>query len=41
MTCSRIQVAILPARYMVPTIYPLREMVEAGGPLSDGSNLAD
>ena len=31
MTCSRVQVAILPARYKVPTIYPLREMVEAGG----------
>jgi putative tryptophan/tyrosine transport system substrate-binding protein len=37
----RVQLAILPARYAVPTIYPYREMAEAGGLLSYGSNLAE
>jgi putative ABC transport system substrate-binding protein len=37
----RIQLAILAARYAVPAIYPFREMVEAGGLLSYGPNLAD
>jgi putative tryptophan/tyrosine transport system substrate-binding protein len=37
----RVQLAILAARYAVPTIYPFREMVEAGGLLSYGPNLAD
>jgi putative ABC transport system substrate-binding protein len=37
----RVQLAILAARYAVPTIYPYREMAEAGGLLSYGSNLAE
>jgi putative tryptophan/tyrosine transport system substrate-binding protein len=37
----RVQLAILAARYAVPTIYPYRETAEAGGLLSYGSNLAE
>jgi putative ABC transport system substrate-binding protein len=37
----RVQLAILAARYAVPTIYPFREMAEAGGLLSYGPNLAE
>lgn len=37
----RVQLAILAARYAVPAIYPFREMVDAGGLLSYGPNLAD
>ena len=37
----RIQLAILAARYTMPTIYPFREMAEAGGLMSYGPNLAD
>lgn len=37
----RVKLAILAARYAVPTIYPYREMAEAGGLLSYGSNLAE
>ena len=36
----RVQLAILTARYAIPAIYPFREMVEAGGLLSYGPNLA-
>jgi putative ABC transport system substrate-binding protein len=38
---QRVQLAILAARYSVPAIYPFREMVDAGGLLSYGPNLAD
>jgi putative ABC transport system substrate-binding protein len=37
----RVQLATLAARYAVPTIYPFRQMAEAGGLLSYGPNLAD
>ena len=37
----RIQLAILTARFAVPTIYPFRSQTEAGGLLSYGPNLAD
>lgn len=37
----RVQVAILAARFAVPTISPFREVAEAGGLLSYGPNLAD
>jgi putative tryptophan/tyrosine transport system substrate-binding protein len=37
----RIQLAILAARFAVPTIYPFRSQTEAGGLLSYGPNLAD
>jgi putative ABC transport system substrate-binding protein len=37
----RVQLAILAARYAVPAIYPFREMIEAGGLLSYGPNLAE
>ena len=33
--------AALAARYGIPTIYPLREFVEAGGLMSYGANFAD
>ena len=38
---ARVQLAILAARFAVPTIYGLREFVEAGGLLSYGPDLAD
>ena len=37
----RLQLAILAARFAVPTISPFREISEAGGLLSYGPNLAD
>jgi putative tryptophan/tyrosine transport system substrate-binding protein len=38
---QRVQLAILAARFGVPTIYPFREMTEAGGLLSYGPNIAE
>jgi len=38
---QRVQLAILAARFGVPTIYPFREMAEAGGLLSYGPNIAE
>jgi len=38
---ARIQLAILAARFAVPTIYPFREQPEAGGLLSYGPDIAD
>jgi putative ABC transport system substrate-binding protein len=38
---ARIQLAILAARFVVPTIYPFREQTEAGGLLSYGPDIAD
>jgi putative tryptophan/tyrosine transport system substrate-binding protein len=38
---QRVQLATLPARYGLPTIYPFREMAESGGLLSYGTNLAE
>jgi putative ABC transport system substrate-binding protein len=38
---ARIQLAILTARFAVPTIYPFREQTEAGGLLSYGPDIAD
>jgi putative tryptophan/tyrosine transport system substrate-binding protein len=38
---QRVQLTILAARYAVPAIYLFREMVEAGGLLSYGPNLAE
>jgi len=37
----RVQLAILAARYALPTIYPFREQAEAGGLLSYGPDLAN
>jgi putative ABC transport system substrate-binding protein len=37
----RVQLAILAARYALPTVYPFREQAEAGGLLSYGADLAD
>jgi putative ABC transport system substrate-binding protein len=37
----RVQIAILAARHVVPTTYPQRGFVEAGGLMSYGTNLAD
>jgi len=37
----RVQIVALAAHYRVPTIYPWRESVDAGGLLSYGTNLAD
>jgi putative tryptophan/tyrosine transport system substrate-binding protein len=37
----RVQVLTLAARYTVPTIYPSREFVEAGGLISYGSSFTD
>jgi putative tryptophan/tyrosine transport system substrate-binding protein len=37
----RVQLAILAARFVIPTIYPFREQAEAGGLLSYGPNLID
>jgi len=36
---ERVQLAILSARYVVPAIYPFREMVESGGLVSYGPDL--
>jgi putative ABC transport system substrate-binding protein len=38
---ARVQLAILAARFVVPTIYPFREQAEAGGLLSYGPDLVD
>jgi putative ABC transport system substrate-binding protein len=38
---ARVQLVILAARYAVPAIYPVREVVEAGGLLSYGPDLVD
>jgi putative tryptophan/tyrosine transport system substrate-binding protein len=38
---QRVQLAILAARFGVPTICPFREMTEAGGLLSYGPNIAE
>src|SRR5262249_29566796 len=38
---ARVQLAILAARFAMPTIYPFREQVEAGGLLSYGPDIAD
>jgi putative ABC transport system substrate-binding protein len=38
---QRVQLAILAARFSVPTIYPFREMAAAGGLLSYGPNIAE
>jgi putative tryptophan/tyrosine transport system substrate-binding protein len=38
---QRAQIATLAARYGMPTIYPFREMAEAGGLLSYGPNIAE
>ena len=38
---ARIQLAILAARFAVPTIYPFREQTEVGGLLSYGPDIAD
>jgi putative tryptophan/tyrosine transport system substrate-binding protein len=38
---QRVQLAILAARYAMPTIYPFSTMAEAGGLLSYGPNLAE
>jgi putative ABC transport system substrate-binding protein len=37
----RVQIATLAARHMLPTIYPVREFVEAGGLMSYGPSNAD
>jgi len=37
----RVQLAILAARFALPTIYPFRPQIEAGGLLSYGPDLAD
>jgi putative ABC transport system substrate-binding protein len=37
---ARVQLAILAARYVVPAIYPVRDIVEAGGLLSYGPDIA-
>jgi putative ABC transport system substrate-binding protein len=37
----RVQLAILAARYVVPSIYPFPQQAEAGGLMSYGPNLAD
>jgi putative ABC transport system substrate-binding protein len=37
----RVQMAILAARYAVPAMYPFRELVDAGGLLSYGPDLAE
>jgi putative tryptophan/tyrosine transport system substrate-binding protein len=38
---ARVQLAILAARFAIPTIYPFHEQAEAGGLLSYGPDLAD
>jgi putative tryptophan/tyrosine transport system substrate-binding protein len=38
---ERVQLAILAARYGIPSISPFREMIEAGGLLSYGPNIAE
>jgi putative ABC transport system substrate-binding protein len=38
---ARVQLAILAARYVIPAIYPSRELAEAGGLLSYGPDVAD
>jgi len=38
---ARVQLAILAARYAIPTIYPLRENAEAGGLMSYGIKLEE
>jgi putative ABC transport system substrate-binding protein len=38
---ARVQVAILAARYVVPAIYPVRDIVDAGGLLSYGRNIVN
>ena len=40
-TNARAQIASLAARYAIPTIYTVREYVEAGGLLSYGPNLSE
>ncbi len=40
-TASRNQITALAAKYRVPTIYPWREYVEAGGLMSYGTSFAD
>jgi putative tryptophan/tyrosine transport system substrate-binding protein len=37
----RVQLATLAARHALPTVYPLRDYVEAGGLMSYGTSLAD
>jgi putative tryptophan/tyrosine transport system substrate-binding protein len=37
----RVQLAVLAARYRIPTILPQRDFVEAGGLMSYGTNIAD
>ena len=37
----RVQLATLAARHVLPTAYPLRDYVEAGGLMSYGTSLAD
>jgi putative ABC transport system substrate-binding protein len=38
---SRVQLAILAARFLIPAIYPFRDQAEAGGLLSYGPDIAD
>ena len=38
---QRQQLALLAARYRLPTIYPLRDFVSAGGLMSYGANFAN
>jgi putative tryptophan/tyrosine transport system substrate-binding protein len=40
-TSRRVQVTALAARYGLPTIYPIRDIAEAGGLMSYGSNVVD
>ena len=37
----RVQIAMLAARHVIPTIYPVRENVEAGGLISYGTSLTE
>jgi putative ABC transport system substrate-binding protein len=40
-TSRRHQVIALAARYALPTIYPVRDIAQAGGLMSYGSNIVD